>query len=80
MVSCHHTQVLDLDCVSILQLGAGNGHTLVIWDGRALALGDAQTMNRELGLGGNAFIQIGGTALDVDLGLLWKIRDRFAWR
>ena len=78
MMSCCHTQVLDLNCVSILQLGAGDGHALVVRNGRAFALCDTQAVNRELGLGGNAFIQVGGAALNVDLGLLRKVRDWFA--
>lgn len=77
-MSCYHTQVLDLNCVSILQLGACNRYTLVIGDRRSLALGDTQTVDGELGLGGNTLIQVGGAALNVDLGLLGKVGDRFA--
>lgn len=35
-------------------------------------------MNRELGLCCNAFVQVGGAALDVDFGLLGQVRDRLA--
>ena len=79
MVECwKHTQVLDLDGVSILQLGAGNGHALVIGDRRALGQGDSQAVDGELGLCGNAFVQVGGAALDVDFGLLGQVADRLA--
>jgi hypothetical protein len=61
-----------------LQLGAGNGDILVVRDRGTLALGDAQAVNGELGLGGNAFVQVGGAALNVDPGLLGQAGDRFA--
>jgi hypothetical protein len=35
-------------------------------------------MNGELGLCCNAFVQVGGAALDVDFGLLGQVRDRLA--
>lgn len=62
-----------------MQLGAGNGHALVIGNGRALGQGDPQAVDGELGLGGNALVQVGSAALDVDFGLLGQVGDRFAW-
>jgi hypothetical protein len=67
-----------LDGVSILQLGAGDGHALVIGDGSALWEGDSQAVDGELGLCGNAFVQVGGAALDVDFGLLGQVSDWLA--
>lgn len=61
-----------------MQLSAGNGHALVVRDGSAFALGDTQAVDGELGLCGNTFVQVGGAALDVDLGFLWQVADRFA--
>jgi len=62
-----------------LQLSAGDCHTLVVWDRGAFAtLSDTQAVNRELGLCSNTFVQVGGAALDVDLGFLWQVRDGLA--
>ena len=61
-----------------MQLGAGNSHALVVGDGSAFALGDTQAVDRELGLCSNTFVQVGSAALDVDLGFLWQVTDRFA--
>jgi hypothetical protein len=61
-----------------LQLGAGNSHVLVVRDGSAFALGDTQAVDGELGLCSNTFVQVGGAALDVDLGFLWQVTDRLA--
>jgi hypothetical protein len=67
-----------LDGVSILQLGAGDGHALVIGDGGTLGKGDSQAVDGELGLGGDAFVQVCGAALDVDFGLLGQASDWLA--
>ena len=67
-----------MDCVSILQLGAGDGHALVVGDGGALGEGDSQAVDGELGLCGNAFVQVGCAALDVDFGLLGQVADWLA--
>lgn len=61
-----------------MQLSAGNSHVLVVGDGSAFALGDAQAVDGELGLCSNTFVQVGSAALDVDLGFLWQVTDRFA--
>jgi len=62
-----------------LQLSARNSHVLVIGNGSAFAaLGDTQAVDGELGLCGNAFVQVGGAALDVDLGFLGQVTDGFA--
>ena len=61
-----------------MQLSAGNGHVLVVGDGSAFALGDAQAVDGELGLCSNTFVQVGGAALDVDLGFLGQVTDGLA--
>ena len=61
-----------------MQLSAGNSHTLVVGDGSAFALSDAQAVDGELGVCSNTFVQVGGAALDVDLGFLWQVADGFA--
>jgi hypothetical protein len=61
-----------------LQLSAGNSHVLVVRDGSPFALGDTQTVDGELGLCSNTFVQVGSAALDVNLGFLWQVADRFA--
>ena len=67
-----------MDGVSILQLSAGNSHTLVVGDGSAFALSDAQAVDGELGLCSNTFVQVGSAALDVDLGFLGQVTDGLA--
>ena len=61
-----------------MQLGAGNSHALVIGDGSALALGNTQAVDGEFGLCSDTFVQVGGAALDVDLGFLGQVRDGLA--
>lgn len=61
-----------------MQLSAGNSHVLVVRDGSPFALGDTQTVDGELGLCSNTFVQVGSAALDVNLGFLWQVADRFA--
>ena len=61
-----------------MELSAGNSNALVVRDGGAFALGNAQAVNRELGLCSNAFIQVRSASLNVDLGFLGQIRDGLA--
>jgi hypothetical protein len=67
-----------LDRVAILQLGAGDGYVFVVGDGGAGGEGDSQAVDGELGLGGDAFVQVLGAALDVDFGLLGQVADWLA--
>lgn len=61
-----------------MKLSAGDGDGLVVRDRGSLALSDAQAVDGELGLGGDTLIQVGGAALDVDLGFLGQAGDGFA--
>ena len=73
-----HTQVFHLDGSSILEAGSADGRLLVIGDHTAIfSSGNAQAVDGVASLGGEALVEVIGTALEVSADFGRKPGDAF---